>query len=146
MGVRTQILVIEDDSNDEALMMRMLRKAYLAEQVKIISDGHAAADYLVNQANEAEDLMAVFLDLKLPSLGGIHLLKIIRAHDRIKHLPVIVMTSSESSAQLEECRRLGVHSYVQKPVTFSAFASAVANTFPLVGNPAVSGKRSRLGE
>ena|ERR1700693_3103059 len=128
---KTRILIVEDNPDDGALLMRQLKKAQLAEQIKMIGDGRQALDFLM--LAEADHLIAIFLDLKLPSLSGLSLLEKIRADERRKHLPVIVMTSSNSSDDLNNCKALGVSSYVQKPVTFAVFSKAVANTFHLPG-------------
>ena len=124
---KTRILIIEDNPDDGALLMRQLKKAQLGEQVKMIGDGRQALDFLM--LAEADHLIAIFLDLKLPNLSGLLLLQKVRADDRRKHLPVIVMTSSNSPKDLESCKELGGSSYVQKPVTFTAFSKAVADTF-----------------
>jgi two-component system, response regulator len=107
--------------------MRQLKKAQLGEHVKMIGDGRQALDFLM--LAEADHLIALFLDLKLPGLSGLLLLEKVRSDDRRKHLPVIVMTSSNSPKDLESCKELGVSSYVQKPVTFTAFSKAVADMF-----------------
>ena len=96
---KTRILIIEDNPDDVELLMRQLKKAHLGEQVKVVSDGRLALDFLIS---DAEHLVAMFLDL---------------------------MTSSNSPADLAECEALHVSSYVQKPVTFELFSKAVANTF-----------------
>ena len=124
---KTRILIIEDNPDDGALLMRQLQIAQLGEQVKMIGDGRQALDFLT--LAEADHLIAIFLDLKLPTLSGLLLLEKIRADDRRRHLPVIVMTSSNSPDDLNRCKALGVSSYVQKPVTFTAFSKAVADTF-----------------
>jgi len=124
---KTRILIVEDNPDDGALLMRQLQKAQLSEQVKIIDDGRQALDFLM--LAEADYLIAIFLDLKLPGLSGLSLLEKIRADDRRRHLPVIVMTSSNSPDDLNNCKALGVSCYVQKPVTFTAFSKAVADTF-----------------
>jgi len=124
---KTRILIVEDNPDDGALLMRQLHKAKLGEQIKLIGDGRQALDFLA--LAEADHLIAMFLDLKLPGLSGLSLLEKIRADERRKHLPVIVMTSSNSPDDLHECRVLGVSNYVQKPVTFTAFSKAVADTF-----------------
>jgi two-component system response regulator len=125
----TRILIVEDNPDDEALLLRQLRKAQLDEQVKVIADGGKALDYLRDAKHKCEDLIAVFLDLQLPTLGGLQILEAIRGMDRIAHLPVILMTSTSAEEELERCRELGVSSYVNKPVTFATFARAVANSF-----------------
>lgn len=124
-----RILIIEDNPDDEALLMRQLKKADLEKHVFSINDGKKALDYLMDERRKGEHLSAIFLDLKLPRLGGLDLLKAIRSNERIRHLPIIIMTSSNEPEQLEKCRELGVACYVQKPLTFSSFAKAFADTF-----------------
>ncbi len=129
MNALRRILIIEDDPNDEALLMRQLAKTGLEEHVHVINDGGTAIDYLTNGRFKCEDLAAVFLDLKLPVLGGLAILEAIRSDRRLESLDVIVMTSSNSPEDLEKCRELGVSCFVQKPLTFSSFANAFANMF-----------------
>ena len=109
------------------LLLRQLKKADLNKQVKVINDGQSALEFLMG--SEARDLVAMFLDLRLPKVSGIALLEKIRLHEPIRHLPVIVMTSSNSPQDLQKCSDLGISSYVQKPVTFTAFTKAIADTF-----------------
>jgi two-component system response regulator len=124
---KTRILIVEDNADDQALLMRQLKKAELDQHVKVI--GEDALDYLTTSAAASGELVAIFLDLNIPSLGGLELLERIRADDKIKNLPVIVMTSSNAAADLRECQRLGVSFYVQKPVTYATFTKAVAESF-----------------
>jgi two-component system response regulator len=125
----TRILIIEDNPDDEALLLRQLKKAQLDGQIRVIADGNRALTYLTDAKYRCEDLVAIFLDLHLPAMGGVELLAAIRGADRLKHLPVIVMTSTHAQEELDKCRALGVSSYVSKPVSFSAFVKAVADTF-----------------
>ena len=124
-----RILVVEDNGDDEALLMRQLAKVQLHTQVKVINDGGAAFAYLSDENQQAEELVAVFLDLQLPIFTGEQLLEVIRSQERTRHLPVILMTSSNSPEEIERCRALGISSFVAKPITFSTFANAVADTF-----------------
>lgn len=124
-----RILIVEDNPDDEALLMRQLRKAELHEHVKAIHDGGKAFAYLTDERYPCDNLAAIFLDLQLPTLSGLQLLEAIRTDERIGHLPVIVMTSSNNPADLERCRELGVSCFVQKPLTFASFAKAFADTF-----------------
>jgi CheY-like chemotaxis protein len=128
-----RVIVIEDNADDRELLLRQLKKSGMGSQVKFIADGQEALDYLIgpNAPAQAEELIAIFLDLKLPSLGGIELLRRLRATEKMQNLPVIVMTSSNNPHDMEECRRLKVTSYVPKPVSFSSFSKAVADVFNL---------------
>ena len=128
-----RVIVIEDNADDQELLHRQLRKSGMDSHVKFISNGQEALDFLVNPASPslAKELIAVFLDLKLPSINGVELLRRIRATEHLKNLPVIVMTSSNDPKDIEECRRLKVTSYVSKPVSFTTFSKAVADVFHL---------------
>lgn len=140
-----RILIIEDDSDDEVLLLRQLKKADLEEHVKTIHDGGKALDYLTDERFKTNNLAAIFLDLKLPTVEGIKLLEVIRSDDSLHHLPVIVMTSSNSSQDLSRCRELGVSCYVSKPLTFSSFAKAFADTFHVRRGDSVSGRHATAG-
>ena len=125
-AIKPRILIVEDNSNDEALLMRQLQKAGLADRVQVITDGNHALNYLSTGDHE---LVALFLDLHLPGVGGLEILQKVRGHDRLKSLPVIVMTSSNHPDELIRCQQLRVNGFVQKPVTYGAFSKAVADTF-----------------
>jgi two-component system, response regulator len=124
----TRILIVEDNVDDEALLLRQLKKADLHRQVKIISDGGIALDYLSNEQSQCENLLAVFLDLQLPTVDGLRLLESIRSQERIRHLRVILMTSSDAHDQIERCHALKA-SFVPRPLTFTSFARALAGSF-----------------
>jgi two-component system, response regulator len=134
-----RVLVIEDNLDDRDLLLRQLKKSGMESHVKFIANGKEALDFLIKPPAIIEPLIAIFLDLKLPSMGGLELLRRLRASDRYENLPVIVMTSSNDPKDMEECRRLKVTSYVSKPVSFTTFSKAVADVFhlPRLGvNPA----------
>lgn len=128
MPDKPKILIIEDNSDDAELLIWMLRQAGLERHVRIINDGGIALKYLKEKDFRAEELVAVFLDLDLPTVGGIQLLEEILLDDRIRHLPVVVMTSSTSPSDKAECERLGVSCFIQKPVTRGSFIKAVEIT------------------
>jgi two-component system, response regulator len=129
MKALTRILIIEDNPDDEALLMRQLKKADLHGHIKAIHDGGKALTYLTEEQDPRNGLAAIFLDLHLPKISGLKLLEAIKSDERTQHIPVIVMTSSNAPEELERCRELGVSCYVQKPLTFSSFAKAFADTF-----------------
>lgn len=114
------VLLIEDNTDDERLTLRALRKNNVNNEVVVAYDGQEALDYLFGSGSYAGRDMAVMpavviLDLKLPKLSGFEVLKQIRLHEDTKTLPVIVLTSSDDEAQIEECYRIGANSYIKKP-------------------------------
>jgi two-component system response regulator len=129
MKPERRILIIEDDADDEVLLLRQLKKAQLEKHVRVMHDGTRAIAYLKNPRWECENLAAVFLDLKLPKATGVEVLRKMRADARLDKVPVIVMTSSNSPEELEECRSLGIALFVAKPLTLSSFAKAFADLF-----------------
>ncbi|PAW77627.1 MAG: hypothetical protein B9S32_10110 [Verrucomicrobia bacterium Tous-C9LFEB] len=125
-----RVIVIEDNEDDRILLLRQLKSANMSEQIKFIPDGKEAIDYFqTHTAALAQSLMVVFLDLKLPSVSGLEVLRAIRAEAALAHVPVIVMTSSNNPKDLEECQALRVAQWVDKPITFDTFSRAIADTF-----------------
>jgi CheY-like chemotaxis protein len=127
-----RVLVIEDNPEDRELLQRQLRQTRLAEGVHFIDDGKEALRFITKNSEVLdENLMVIFLDLKLPGLGGLELLRKIRKIPGMATIPVIVMTSSQRPSDIEECRKLKVANYVEKPVTFTSFSKAMADVFHL---------------
>jgi two-component system, response regulator len=114
------VLLIEDNTDDERLTLRALRRNNVMNEVVVAYDGQEALDYLFGSGSYLGRDMAVMpavviLDLKLPKLSGFEVLKQIRMREDTKSIPVIVLTSSDDEAQVEECYRLGSNSYIKKP-------------------------------
>ncbi len=121
------ILLVEDDPNDELLICRALDAGKIPGKLVVVRDGAEAIQYLHGSADDGESVPPrrppeiVLLDLNLPKLGGLEVLRRIRADSRTHCLPVIVLTSSSEERDLVESYRLGANSYVQKPVDFGHF-------------------------
>ena len=128
---KTPILVVEDNADDSFLLTRQLARAHFEDCVTVISNGQDALDYLLHSATP----LAVFLDLRLPGMSGIQLLEKIRQDERLRAVPVIVMTGSVDPKDVEACNQLGVTAFLAKPVGLSSFIKTVAHLFPEVGAP-----------
>lgn len=131
MAKPKSILLVEDNPDDEVLTLRALKKNNLTNEVVVARDGVGALDYLfgtgAHAGRDANDLPTiVLLDLKLPRLDGLEVLKRLRANDKTKLLPVIVLTSSREQQDLVTSYSLGANSYIRKPVDFDQFVSAVS--------------------
>ena len=126
-----EVLLVEDNSSDAELTLRSLKKHNLANKLFHVKDGAEAIDFLFSQGaytnRRAENLpKVVLLDLKLPKVDGIEVLRKIKSDDRTKLIPVVVMTSSREDRDLATCYDLGVNGYVVKPVEFDEFARVVS--------------------
>jgi DNA-binding response OmpR family regulator len=119
------ILLVEDDPDHEALAIRALRKANVANVIEVAHDGAEALEFLQAIAAGSNSMpQLVLLDLKLPKVDGLEVLRAIRAHDKTALLPVVVLTSSDEERDIVASYRLGVNSYIRKPVNFTDFAEA----------------------
>lgn len=123
------ILLVEDNPNDELLMLRALRKNNIANEVVVTHDGAEALDYLFgNGVYSDRDLtdmpQLMLLDLKLPKLDGLEVLRQVRANNLTKYIPVVILTTSAEQKDIIDSYDLGANSYVQKPVDFNEFMMA----------------------
>lgn len=124
------ILLVEDDANDEALTCRVLRREAMISDITVARDGAEALDYLFGRGVHAgRDLSrqptVILLDLNLPKIGGLTVLKEIRADERTRLIPVVIMTSSREDGDLVNGYEHGANSYVVKPVQFDEFSATV---------------------
>jgi two-component system, response regulator len=128
------ILLIEDNPSDIELTRRALGKARVANELVVAEDGEAALDYLwgtgSHEGRDVSELPAVaLLDLKLPKVSGLEVLRLVRADPRTRRLPVVILTSSKEEQDLAAGYDLGVNSYIQKSVDFRQFASCIEQLF-----------------
>jgi two-component system, response regulator len=124
------ILLVEDNPDDEALTLRSLNKGKVINEIVVARDGAEALDYLFGTGkyagrDPAELPQVVMLDLKLPKIDGMEVLRRIRAEECTRLLPVVVLTSSDEEKDLVDSYQLGANSYIRKPVDFHQFAEAV---------------------
>src|SRR5690554_3552941 len=129
MAELKRILLVEDDPRDVELMLTALEEQGLANEVIVVNDGVEALDYLHRRGKFKMRLgglpVVVLLDLKLPKMDGLAVLKEIRASERLKMVPVVMLTSSREERDIVESYQSGVNAYVVKPIDFNEFVSAV---------------------
>jgi two-component system response regulator len=121
------ILLVEDNADDEVLTLRALRKHNIADDVVVVRDGAEALAFFYEATRAGHDHLPelVLLDLKLPKLDGLQVLKILREDEHTRRLPVVVLSSSKEERDIVESYNLGANSYVRKPVDFAEFSEAV---------------------
>ncbi len=123
------ILLAEDDPNDVELTLTALEEYNLANKVAVVHDGEEALDYLYRRGKFKGRVngnpIFMLLDLKMPKLNGIEVLRQMKADEKLKMIPIIVLSSSREAPDLAECYQLGVNAYVVKPVDFHDFIKAV---------------------
>lgn len=130
MSARGQtILLVEDNDDDVELTVHAFRKSQLGSEIVVVHDGEEALDYLFRRKVEGGDeheLPAVMLlDLKLPGISGLDVLRRVRGADETRRMPVVILTTSDDENDIINGYNLGVNSYIQKPVDFQAFTGVV---------------------
>lgn len=132
MDNEVEILLVEDNPNDAELCLRALKKFKLTDKVIRVCDGEEALNYIFarnefKSANKLNIPRLILLDLKLPKVDGLEVLKVIKTDDVAKFIPVVVLTSSHEERDMVECYRQGVNSYIVKPVDFDKFIESVSH-------------------
>jgi two-component system, response regulator len=127
-----EILLVEDNPDDEFLVMRALRKHKVSNKIHIARDGEEALDFLFcrggyDQTDCQRDLRLVLLDIKLPKISGLEVLAAIKQHPKTKHIPVVLLTSSNLQEEMLRAYVDGANSFLQKPVDFDQFDELIRN-------------------
>jgi two-component system response regulator len=125
-----EILLVEDNPDDVALTLRALRNANLANHIQVVRDGAEALDFIFCEGAHSERNLengpkVILLDLKLPKVDGLDVLRRLKTDSRTKFIPTVVLTSSKEQNDVVESYNLGVNSYIVKPVNFETFVTAV---------------------
>ncbi len=145
------ILLVEDNPDDELLTLRALRKNNVSNDVVVVRDGAEALDYLfVSGMHAGRDAnvqpQVILLDLRLPKIDGLEVLRRLRADERTRLLPVVILTSSDEERDIVESYSLGANSYIRKPVDFDQFVAAIRQLqlyWLVLNEPPTQGGRTR---
>jgi two-component system, response regulator len=126
------ILLVEDNPNDSELTLRALRKNHLANNIFCVEDGAEALDWIFRKGKFADRPTnawpkVILLDVKLPKVNGLEVLREIKSHDETRAIPVVMVTSSREDPDIKSAYELGANSYVVKPVDFESFQEAMVN-------------------
>jgi CheY-like chemotaxis protein len=129
---QVEILLVEDNQNDAELTIRALQKYKMGNTIKHVKDGEEALDFLFTRENSLDSISEyhprlILLDIKLPKVSGLEVLSKIRENQQTRHIPVVILTSSNEEKDLVESYKLGVNSYITKPVDFNNFIEAVSD-------------------
>ncbi len=124
------LLLIEDSRQDELLTLRALEKNRIQSRVMVVRDGQEAIDYLFRRDRYSDPALSpepqvVLLDLKLPKVDGLEVLKQVRAHESTRHIPIVVLTTSSEISDISRAQELGANSFVRKPVNFDEFSHMI---------------------
>ena len=131
-NIEIEVLLIEDNPDDAELTIRALKKNNLANKIHHVKDGDEALNFLFAQGDYSYRKIenapkVILLDLKMPKVNGIEVLKVLKVDERTKKIPIVILTSSKEDPDIQECYRLGVNSYVVKPLNFEGFTKAVSD-------------------
>jgi CheY-like chemotaxis protein len=124
-----EIILVEDSPRDIEMTVRALRKGGVANQVTTLRDGEEALEHIFEKSLNGDGQLprVIFLDLKLPKVDGFEVLKRLKADERTRHIPVVIVTSSAEERDLVETYKLGANSYVVKPIDFEQFANTISH-------------------
>lgn len=135
------IIIVEDDPGHSKLIEKNLRRGGLENPIKAFENGQQALDYLKGQGDfegcPLNRCILLLLDLNMPVMNGVELLRILKQDNRLREIPVIILTSTDDQREIDECYRLGCNLYVPKPVEFNRFSEVVRELGLIIGLIAV---------
>jgi len=122
-----RILLVEDDPGHSRLIERNLRRSGISNRIVAADSGRKALDYIFGGENESRfsDRLLVLLDLNMPDIGGYEVLKRMKEDERTRHIPVVILTSTDDDREVSKCYELGCNNYVTKPVEYAEFVEAI---------------------
>ena len=123
-NAEVEVLLVEDNQDDITLAMRALKKHHLLNRIRVVHDGVEALEYVY--ADTARAPKVILLDLQLPRISGLEVLRKLKSDERTRKIPIVVLTSSREDRDVSESYRLGVNSYIVKPVDFDNFMRSVS--------------------
>jgi CheY-like chemotaxis protein len=119
------ILLVEDDPGHARLIQKNLRRANLANEIIIATDGQQALDFIFGESTISVSPTLILLDLNLPILDGYQVLKRLKTDDRTRHIPIVILTTTADSREVAQCYELGCNVYITKPVDYEQFCEAI---------------------
>ena len=125
MTAAVKILMIEDDEGHAKLIEKNIRRAHIANEIVHFAEGGAAVAYLFSEEVRANGPLLILLDLNLPDMSGSDILAQVKADERLKRAPVVVLTTTDDKVEIQRCYDLGCNVYITKPVDYDAFATAI---------------------
>ena len=125
MSTAVKIVMVEDDLGHAKLIEKNIRRANIANDIVHFADGDSAMTYLFSEEVRANGPMLILLDLNLPDMSGTDILVRVKADDRIKRAPVVILTTTDDKVEIDRCYDLGCNVYITKPVNYESFADAI---------------------
>jgi CheY-like chemotaxis protein len=119
------ILIVEDDEGHAILIRQNLEGAGLENRMEHFRDGQAILDFFFDRRHQANETYLILLDIRMPKVDGIEVLRRLKAHPEFRKLPVIMLTTTDDTREVERCHQLGCSGYIQKPVDYEKFAEAI---------------------
>lgn len=125
MSKAPTILIVEDDEGHAILIRQNLEGAGLANRIEHFRDGQAVLDFFFNRQHQPEETYLILLDIRMPKVDGIEVLRRLKAAAEFRKLPVIMLTTTDDMREVARCHQLGCNGYIQKPVDYEKFAEAI---------------------